>query len=77
MKTATFKKYKRGLFTFAFDQGHDIDFEEVHPKILSKYDLINNKSLRNKPFKLSFSEVYDNRDSESVTYRIESLMLLN
>ena len=41
MKTATFKEYQDVYFTFIFDEGMEIDFEEVHPKVLYQYDLKN------------------------------------
>ena len=39
MRTAVFRKFKNGYFTFEFDKGEDMVFEEVHPKALAKYDL--------------------------------------
>ena len=77
MKTATFKEYQDGYFTFIFDEGMEIDFEEVHPKVLYQYDLKNDPAYIDREFKLTFSEVYDRDDDDSVTYRIERLVLVD
>ena len=37
METAVFKSYKKGYYTFEFDNGEDMVFEEVHPKVLSQF----------------------------------------
>ena len=73
MEIATFKKYENGYFTFEFDNGEDMVFEEVHPKVLKQYDLKNDKSFRGKSFQLRFSEVFEDTDEDFVIYRIESL----
>lgn len=75
MKTAVFKSYQNGLFTFWFDNGDELAFEEVHPKALYKYNLKADKSFIDKAFKLSYSEVFNDLD-DSVIYRIDSLVLL-
>ncbi|RED50308.1 hypothetical protein [Seonamhaeicola aphaedonensis] len=75
MKTAVFKSYQDGLYTFWFDNGDELAFEEVHPKALYKYNLKTDKSFIDKSFKLSYSEVFNDLD-DSVIYRIDSLVLL-
>ena len=77
MKVATFIDYQDGYFTFAFDEGHDMVFEEVHPKLISKYDLVNDRSFIGREFQLSFSEKYEDYDEDFVIYRIENLKLLD
>jgi len=75
METAVFKSYKKGYFTFEFDNGEDMVFEEAHPKVLSQYKLREDESLIGREFKLTFSEVYTD-DDDLVIYRIESLKLI-
>jgi len=73
MEAAVFKSYKNGYYTFLFDNGEDMVFEEVHPRVLKQFDLKNDKTLIDKPFKVSFIEVYDNADEDFLIYRVESL----
>ncbi len=73
METAVFKSYKNGYYTFLFDNGEDMVFEEVHPRVLKQYDLKNDKTLINKKFGVLFVEVYDDTDDDFLIYRIESL----
>ncbi len=73
METAVFKSYKNGYYTFLFDNGEDMVFEEVHPRVLKQFDLKNDKSLIDKEFKVSFVEVFDDGDEDFLIYRIESL----
>ena len=72
METAVFKSYKKGYYTFEFDNGEDMVFEEVHPKVLSQFNLKGDESLIGESFKLIFSEVYVD-DDDLIIYRIESL----
>jgi len=74
MKTATFKSYQDGLFTFWFDNGDELAFEEIHPKALYKYNLKADNSFIDKTFKLTYSEIID--DFNGITYRIDSLTLV-
>ncbi|NMH87275.1 hypothetical protein [Flavivirga algicola] len=74
METAIFKHYEDGYYTFLFDDGVQLDFEEIHPKALYHYDLKNDNSYVGKSFKLSFIEVFDDRDQ--ALYRIERLKLV-
>lgn len=71
MRTAIFKSYKKGYFTFWFENGEELAFEEVHPRVLKQYDLKNDKSFVDQEFKVIFVEVLDGDDD--VIYRIESL----
>ncbi|WP_223550596.1 hypothetical protein [Aestuariivivens sp. NBU2969] len=70
MRTATFKAYKKGYYTFWFDNGDELAFEEVHPRVLKQFDLKNDKSLIDKEFRITFVE---DEDGDDVIYRVESL----
>lgn len=70
MRTAVFKSYKNGYFTFWFENGEELAFEEVHPRVLKQFDLKNDKSLIDTNFRITFVE--DDSDDE-VIYRVESL----
>jgi len=72
MRTAVFKSYKNGYFNFWFENGEELSFEEVHPRVLKQYDLKNDKSLIDQEFRIIFVE---DVDGEEVIYRIESLKL--
>lgn len=76
MAIAIFKSYDDGFYTFIFDGGEDMVFEEVHPKILGQYNLKSDESLIDKTFQLSFSEHLDGNDDDLVYYRIETLKLI-
>ena len=71
MRTAIFKSYKKGYFTFWFENGEELAFEEVHPRVLKQYDLKNDKSFVDQEFKVIFVE--DLSGDDDVIYRIESL----
>ena len=73
METAVFKSYENGYYTFLFENGEDMVFEEVHPRVLKQYDLKNDKTLINKKFSVLFVEVFDDTDDDFLIYRIESL----
>ena len=73
MRTAVFKSYENGYYTFLFDNGEDMVFEEVHPRVLKQFDLRNDLSLAEKAFRISFVEVFDDSDEDFIIYRIESL----
>jgi hypothetical protein len=73
MRTAAFKKYKNGYFTFWFENGEEIAFEEVHPRVLKQFDLKNDKTLIDKDFRITFVEDLDGEDE---IYRVQSLKLL-
>ena len=70
MRTAAFKYYKNGYFTFWFENGEELAFEEVHPRVLKQFDLKNDKSLIDKDFRITFVE---DEDGDDVIYRVESL----
>lgn len=70
MRTAVFKSYKNGYFTFWFENGEELAFEEVHPRVLKQFDLKNDKSLIDTNFRITFVE--DDSDDD-VIYRVESL----
>ena len=76
METAVFKSYENGYYTFLFDNGEDMVFEEVHPRVLKQFDLKNDSSLVGKQFRVSFVEVFDDGDEDFLIYRIESLKSL-
>lgn len=73
MEKAVFKSYKNGYYTFLFENGEDMVFEEVHPRVLKQFDLKNDTSLIDKEFRVSFVEVFDDADEDFIIYRIESL----
>ena len=73
METAVFRSYKNGYYTFLFENGEDMIFEEVHPRVLKQFDLKNDASLVGKEFRVSFVEVFDDADEDFIIYRIESL----
>jgi hypothetical protein len=68
-----FKSYENGYYTFRFEDGLDMIFEEVHPRIRLKYDLIHDKSMINKTFHLTFSERFEDDDENLMVYKIEYL----
>lgn len=74
---AVFKSFKNGYYTFIFENGVEMVFEELHPKILLKYDLKNNSSLIDNLFNLSFSEIIADDEDDLIIYRIEYLELIN
>ncbi|GAA4888384.1 hypothetical protein GCM10023311_10350 [Flaviramulus aquimarinus] len=70
MRIAVFKSYKEGYYTFWFENGEELVFEDVHPRVLKQYDLKNNEDLIDQEFRLTFVE---DADGDDVYYRIESL----
>ncbi|NJX15381.1 hypothetical protein [Tamlana crocina] len=70
MRTAVFKSYKNGYFRFWLENGEELAFEEVHPRVLKQFDLKNDKSLVDKEFKMAFVE---DEDGDDVIYRVQSL----
>ncbi|MFV0564671.1 MAG: hypothetical protein ACK5NB_02455 [Flavobacteriaceae bacterium] len=75
MKTAIFKSYKKGYYTFWFENGDELAFEDVHPRVLKQFDLKNDKNLVDKTFKIVFVED-DSESDDDVIYRVESLKLV-
>lgn len=73
MEKAVFKSYKNGYYTFLFENGEDMVFEEVHPRVLKQFDLKSDASLIDKEFRVSFVEVFDDADEDFIIYRVESL----
>ena len=73
MQTAVFKSYENGFYTFLFNNGGEMIFEEVHPKVLKQFDLKNDETLIDQTFRISFVEVYDDVDDDYLAYRIESM----
>ena len=76
-ETAVYKSYKGGYYTFVLSNDVEMIFEEVHPKILLKYNLKDDKSLINKIFHLAFSETIEDEEDDFIIYRIEYLELIN
>lgn len=72
MSEAIFTSYKNGFFTFLFESGEEMIFDEVHPRALKQYDLKNDKSLIGKSFKVVFIEIESSNEDE-VIYRVENL----
>lgn len=71
MRTATFKSYEDGLFTFWFENGEEMVFEEIHPRVLKQYDLKNDESYIEQNFRITFVEDFE--DEDNAIYRVESL----
>jgi len=76
MVEAVFMSYKDGYYKFLFENGEEMVFEEAHPRALKQFDLINDKSLIGKSFRVSFIEIIEDSDDDFVIYRIESLKTL-
>ncbi|WP_435134390.1 hypothetical protein [Formosa sp. A9] len=76
MKVAVFQSYKNGLYTFMFENGEDMIFDDIHPRALKQFDLKNDKSFIDQTFKITFVEVPEGKDDD-VIYRIESLKLVD
>lgn len=76
-ETAVFKSYDNGCYTFILNKGVDMVFEKVHPQILLKYDLKNDKSLLSKVFHLAFLENKEDVEDDFIIFRIEYLELIN
>lgn len=70
MRTAVFKSYENEFYTFWFDNGDELLFEDVHPRVLKQFDLKNNKSLIDKEFKITFVE---DGNEDDVIYTVQSL----
>ncbi|MFI1745257.1 hypothetical protein [Thalassobellus sediminis] len=70
MRTAVFKSYENEFYTFWFDNGDELVFEDVHPRVLKQFDLKNDESLIDKEFKITFVE--DGNDDD-VIYTVQSL----
>jgi len=77
MQTAVFKSYENGYYTFLFNNGSEIMFDDALPKVLAQYDLINDNSLLDTEFHITFSEKQDRYDQDLVVYTIMSLKPLN
>ena len=75
MQTAVFKSYENGFYTFLFDNGSEIMFDDALPKVLAKYDLKNDTSLLGTEFYITFTEKLDRHDEDLVIYTIMSLKL--
>ena len=76
-KTVVFKSYENGYYTFSLSNRADMVFEEVHPQILLKYDLKNDKYFRDKKYHLAFKEKSENNKDGDFIFRIEYLELIN
>ncbi|PWH83501.1 hypothetical protein DIS18_02805 [Algibacter marinivivus] len=70
MRTAVFKSFENGYYIFWFENGEELAFEEVHPRVLKQYDLRNDESLIDRDFRITFIE--DGNDDDPI-YRVESL----
>ena len=73
MRTAVFKSFENGYYTFWFENGEELAFEEVHPRVLKQFDLQNDDSFIDQEFKIVFVEVFENNDEDMAIYRVESL----
>ena len=70
MRTAVFKSYENGYYEFWFENGEELYFEEVHPRVLKQYDLKNDKNFIDMEFRITFVE---DGDDDNPIYRVESL----
>ncbi|KJD37000.1 hypothetical protein PW52_00645 [Tamlana sedimentorum] len=70
MRTAVFKSYENGYYNFWFENGEELAFEDVHPRVLKQFDLKNDESLIDKDFKITFIE---EDDGDDVIYIVQSL----
>lgn len=77
MKQAVFKSYENGGFIFIMDDGFDMFFEEIHPKVIHQYDLINNLEYIDCEFELIYSTYEDSKSEDAIYYRIEKLKLVD
>lgn len=75
MKVAVFQSYNNGLYTFMFENGEDMIFDDILPRVLKQFDLKNDKSYIDQTFKITFVEVVEGTDDD-VIYRIDSLKLV-
>ena len=75
MKVAVFQSYVDGLYTFMFENGEDMIFDEIHPRALKQFDLKHDESYIDQTFKITFVEVP--LDKDDVIYRIDSLKLVS
>ncbi|HLV15585.1 MAG TPA: hypothetical protein VKY41_10415 [Xanthomarina sp.] len=73
MREAEFLSYEDGYYTFLFENGEELVFDEVHPRVLKQFDLKNDESYINQCFKITFVEVSGDEDDDFVIYRVESL----
>ena len=73
MRVAEFLSFKEGFYTFLFENGEELIFDEIHPRVLNQFDLKNDTSLINKSFRITFIEVSENNDEDFVIYRVENL----
>ncbi|MBV1924208.1 MAG: hypothetical protein KUG68_09300 [Flavobacteriaceae bacterium] len=74
MKIATFISFTDGFFKFTFENGEDMYFEEIHPKVLHQFDLENDEDYIDQEFKVIYSESM--LDDETMYYRIENLKIV-
>ena len=47
MNIATFIRHDNGYYYFEFDNGTDMIFEEIQPKVLKKYNVTVLETIRN------------------------------
>lgn len=76
MREAEFLSYNDGFYTFLFENGEELVFDEVHPRVLSQFDLKNDKRYINQFFKITFIEVPGNTNEDLVIYRVQNLKLI-
>ena len=71
--TATFYKYDNGYYTFILDNEDAIVFEEINKSVLDEFDL-KSSLLKNKRFRVTFTETVQDDDEDMVIYRLEKLL---
>lgn len=73
MRTAVFKSYEEGYYKFWFENGEELMFEDVHPRVLKQFNLKEDENLVDQEFRITFVE---DEDGDDVFYRVESLKLI-
>ncbi|WP_298900889.1 hypothetical protein [uncultured Psychroserpens sp.] len=78
-ETAIFKSYTNtnGFYIFKLGNNEDIIFKEIHPQMLKKFNLKNDKRLINKRFCIKYTENSIGNQDDFIIYRIEYLVLMN
>ncbi len=76
MEKAVFKRYENGYYTFGIENGEDLVFEEINPRVLQHYDLKTDKTLIGETFEISYTERYEDDEDDLLVYRIEALKCL-
>lgn len=67
--------YIEGGYIFHLENDDMIDFDQINPKILEKYNLKSDE-YKNRSFEITYSENFDDLDNEDVViFKLEKLIL--